>query len=444
MEGPNPKASLASSRYDALAAENERNMAELERLRALLDQNNISFAPSASKPKLPKSSALPLDRTRSRRSLRSSCYMPEAVEEKPLPHLPTEIQLRILAYGLKSKKPIIDPMYKIEKDNITKAERTSRHQDINIHLLAVSKSMNVEGTRLLFANNEFVFTQAAALENFAKFSQGLRSIVKNVTLRVVGRYYDDEAGKRDLTGNGQYHPNVPKLNMSICARPPGMIRDKGIQAYCWELLADFLKALVMPLNAFQARPLLLPELQMLRIDLVNFCEHLPYGGSSFASVLRWHLGQLVDELLITGAPDQDTDDGVSHEERLLQNLVKDEGLFGTACPTFVSIASGGLKPLPGLGIHLQVVRADNKMFKAAKKQQIHPEGGEPPKSMYPPGRTIWKWTTDSLKTPKKQWMEFDRASGYPAEDVADMYSDMSIYSDDDMDDDLPALLLNPF
>jgi hypothetical protein len=443
MEGPNPKASLASSRYDTLAAENERNVAELERLRALLDQNNIPFTPSASKPKLPKSSAVSLGRTRSRRSLRSSSGMPEAIEEKPLPHLPTEIQLRILAYGLKSKKPIIDPMYKIEKDNITKAERSSR-LDINIHFLAASKSMNVEGTRLLFANNEFVFTQVAALENFGKFSPELRSTVKNVTLRVVGRYYDDEAGKRDLTGNGQYHPNVPKLNMNICARPPGMVRDKGIQAYCWELLADFLKALVMPLNASQARPLLLPELQILRIDLVNFCEHLPYGGSSFASVLRWHLGQLVEELLITGAPDQETDDGISHEERLLQNLVKDEGLFGTACPTFVSIASGGLKPLAGLGIHSQVVRADNNMFKAAKKQQIHPEGGEPPKSMYPPGRTIWKWTTDSLKTPKKQWMEFDRASGYPAEDVADMYSDMSIYSDDDMDDDLPALLLNPF
>jgi hypothetical protein len=109
MEGPNPKASLASSRYDTLAAENERNVAELERLRALLDQNNIPFTPSASKPKLPKSSALSLDRTRSRRSLRSSSGMPEAIEEKPLPHLPTEIQLRILAYGLKSKKSIIDP-----------------------------------------------------------------------------------------------------------------------------------------------------------------------------------------------------------------------------------------------------------------------------------------------------------------------------------------------
>jgi hypothetical protein len=304
--------------------------------------------------------------------------------------------------------------------------------------------MNVEGTRLLFANNEFVFTQTAALENFAKFSPELRSTVKNVTLRVVGRYYDDEAGKRDLTGNGQYHNNVPKLNMNIYARPPGMVRDKGIQAYCWELLADFLRALVMPVNAGQARPLLLPELQMLRLDLVNFCEHLPYGGSSFASVLRWHLGQVVDELLITGAPDQETDDGVSHEERLLQNLVKDEGLFGTACPIFVSIASG-LKPLPGFGINWQVVRADNNMLKSAKKQENHPEGGEPPKSIYPPGRTIWKWAADSLKTSEKEWMEFDRASGHPAEQVADMYSDMSIYSDDDFDmDGLPALMLNPF
>jgi hypothetical protein len=338
-----------------------------------------------------------------------------------------------------SKKPIIDPFYKLDKDNITKSERTSR-QGIAIQFLAASKSMNVEGTRLLFANNEFVFTQVAALENFANFSPELRSTVKNLTLRVVGRYYDDEASKRDLTGNGTYHNNVPKLVLNILARPPGMIRDRGVQAYCWELLADFLKGLVMPTSAVARRPLLLPSLQILRIDLVNFCDHLPYGGSSFASVLRWHLGQLIDELLITGAPDQETDDGVSHEERLLQNMVKDEGLFGTACPTFVSTMNGGgLKALPGYGISMQVMRADNHMFKPAKKQHIHPEGGEPPKSIYPPGRTIWKWTTDSLKHPKKQWIEFDRASGYPADQVADMYSDMSTYSDDDMDD-IPPLL----
>jgi hypothetical protein len=161
----------------------------------------------------------------------------------------------------------------------------------------------VEGLRLLFANNTFIFTQAAALENFAKNPYSLRSTVKQVTLRVVGRYYDEIAGKRDLTGNVDYHSSIDKLMMPIAARPPGMVKDKGLQAYCWEQLADFLRALLMPTPASVFRQKLLPHLEFMRIDLVNFCDHLPYGGYQFSSLVRWHLGRLVDEILITGAPE---------------------------------------------------------------------------------------------------------------------------------------------
>jgi hypothetical protein len=405
MEGPDPTASLASRRYDELEKENKNNVDEIQRLKALLVANNIPWKSSKQFAMQPR-----------RRSTRHASATQPAC--KPLPHLPTEIQLRILGHALTSPKPIIDPFYKLRRDNVTK-EEWSRHKQINIHFLATCKSFQVEGTRMIFANNSFVFTQAAALENLVKLPKDLRSIVKDVTLRVVGRYYDQVAGKRDLTGNVEYHPQLNgQLMIPVAARPPGMIKDRGIQAYCWEQLADFLKALVMPVPASVFRQKLLPSLETMRIDLVNFCDHLPYGGYQFSSLVRWHLGQLTDELLITGAPDAEFEDMFSNEEKVLHQLVRDEGLVASAPPIFVSIP-GGLKPLKKLAIAQRVIRADSEpTFKSAKKL-IHPEGGVPPESFYPIGRTIWKWTSESLSKPEKKWIEFDRRSGFPADDIDD-------------------------
>jgi hypothetical protein len=92
----------------------------------------------------------------------------------------------------------------------------------------------------------------------------------------------------------------------------------------------------------------------------------------------------------------------------------------------VSISSG-LKPLKGHGIAQRVIRADEEPAFKSAKTLIHPEGGEPPKSTFKPGRTIWKWTSDSLVNPEKRWIEFDRRSGMPAEDMmcdSDMWSDI--------------------
>jgi hypothetical protein len=404
MEGPDPTVSLASHRYETLEKEHKNNVEEIQRLKALLAANNI-----------PWESTKQFSMQTCRRSTRHRSTQPAS---KPLPHLPTEIQLRILSHALTSPKPIIDPFYKLRRDNVTK-EEWSRHKQINTNFLATCKSFQVEGTRLIFANNAFIFTQTAALENLANLPKELRSTVKDVTLRVVGRYYDQVASKRDLTGNVDYHPQLNgQLMIPVVARPPGMTKDRGIQAYCWEQLADFLKAFLMPVPASVLRQKLLPSLETLRIDLVNFCDHLPYGGYQFSSLVRWHLGQIADELLITGAPDAELDDAFSNEEKLLHQLVRDEGLVGSAPPLFVSISSG-LKPLKKLGISHKVIRADNEpSFKSAKKL-IHPEGGEPPKSSYPPGRTIWKWASESLSNPEKKWIEFDRRSGWPADDIDD-------------------------
>ena len=394
MEGPDPTASLASRRYDALEVENKKHIDEIKRLKAILAANNISPEPAVN------FNIKPL-----RRSTRRSTQ----ALSKDLPKLPMEVQLRILSNALTCPDPIIDPFYKLRRDNVTKEEW--RNNQITINFLATCKVFHVEGLRLLFANNSFIFTQAPALEDFAKFPIHLRSMVKEVTLRVVGRYYDDDGGRRDLTGNVSYHASVDKLMMPIIARPPGMIKDKGIQAYCWEQLADFLRALLMPSPASVFRQNLLPRLGVMRIDLVNFCDHLPYGGYQFSSVIRWHLGHIVDELLITGAPEDDMDDGLTNEERVLCQLVRDEGVVGSAAPQFVSNKSGGLKQLKANGIAQQLVRGDRTGKLPLPNTPFHLEGGEPPKSTYKPGKTIWKWTSDSLANPEKRWIEFHRRSG---------------------------------
>ena len=175
---------------------------------------------------------------------------------------------------------------------------------------------------------------------------------------------------------------------------------------------------------------LFPALTRMRVDLVNFCEHLHYPGPSFSTVLRWHTGPFLDELIITGIPEDDPEDG---PERMFMNIVKDEGVFGSGPPIFVS-QSKCLKPLNPLGLAVRVVRADEetKAFRMKHNKEksrkrlrasLDPADGKPPRSFYPPNRTIWKFTQDSLKYPDKKWIEFDRESGWPAEDI-DMWSDI--------------------
>lgn len=336
-------------------------------------------------------------------------------------------------------------------------------------ILATCKAFYEEGRRLFF-NNSFVFTQVIALDNFAWVPRELRSTVKHVTLRVVGKYFDNEASKRDLF-HTSYHPAAHNIRIPVYPRPKGAETDGGIHAYCWQQFADFMKSFQFPTGSHRVSKLF-PSLSRMRVDLVNFCEHLHYPGPSFMTVLRWHTGPFLDELIITGIPEEDPDEGPEH---LFTRIVKDEGVFGSGPPIFVSQVKA-LKSLPLLGLCVKVVRTDvesqimrsmqGKDKKSLKRLRasLDPADGKPPKSFYPPGRTIWKFTQNSLKDPSRRWIEFDRASGYPADDV-DMWSDIDdseLYdsdmydsegnplgsggipsSDDDIDEDsdeMPALL----
>ncbi|KAL2060950.1 hypothetical protein VTL71DRAFT_9002 [Oculimacula yallundae] len=425
MEGPDPDLRLSTLRYENLLEESKRQADELKRLKFLLKKHNIEA--DTSLPVIIK--YVP----------KNASTSPEEPEQKLTPCLPTEIMLRILGFALTSPEPIIDPFYKLRNQNITRVERFSR-QWINIQCLSVSQVFNVEGTRILVENNRFIFTQAAALENFSRISPQLRSTVKHVTLRVVGRYYGDVARKADFSGNGgTYHDTIPEFQAHILARPDGMMKDTGIQAYCWFQVADFLKALQLPREMLSKnRPKLLPGLESMRLDLVNFCDHLPIGISSFAAVVRWHLGRILDELVVSGLP-QPVEG--SDEQMVLRNLLRDDGLFSSTCPAFVSIRDS-IKSLPVYDYTHHVLSSKKSGKKAMKNASVlnHPEGGRPPKSTHPAGTTIWKWARDYEDEPKK-WIEFDRVSGRPMSDVEE--EDAGTDADDDDDFDIGPMVL-PF
>ncbi|KAH7312969.1 hypothetical protein BKA65DRAFT_542521 [Rhexocercosporidium sp. MPI-PUGE-AT-0058] len=424
MEGPDPELRLSTLQYDTLLAESKRNADEVKRLKFLLRKHHIECDTSLAV------------------TIKYVCKNDPLVksDDDLKPRLPAEILLRILGFALTSPVPVVDPFYRLRDKNITMIERFSR-RFINIRCLAVSQVFKTEGMRILLENNEFVFTQAAALENFAKVPPRLRSTIKHVTLRVVGRYYDDAARKVDLTGNGCYHDTVPRFLAPVLARPYGMINDKGIQAYCWFQLADFLRAMQLPREMMSAnRPKLFPGLLTMRLDLVNFCDHLPLGMSVFAAIVRWHLGRILDELVVTGLPDMEAS---ADEQMVLRNLLRDEGLFSAGCPAFVSVKDG-LKSLPVYGYNHHVVTLRKAGKKVSKKKfpiPHHPEGGKPPKSTHPTGHTIWKWAKEQDDEPK-QWIEFDRASGRPMSEIDE---DEDEEEDDDSDQfGIDALLGLPF
>jgi hypothetical protein len=107
-----------------------------------------------------------------------------------------------MAYALKSSTPIIDPFFKVRTNNLTLAEQKhSGRDEITIGLLGVCKAFNEEGMRLIVDNNQFIFTQVTAVENFARIPAASRATINHVVIRVVGRYYGEEAGTKNICWN---------------------------------------------------------------------------------------------------------------------------------------------------------------------------------------------------------------------------------------------------
>ena len=108
LDGPDYPNGLARSSQGDLLKENER-------LKALLLENGISWLPQSQKPKEPTKS-------HNMKTRKSSATL------RQLPHIPMEIQLRILGYAMKCSFPIIDPFHKPRFEHLNRDERTKRKE----------------------------------------------------------------------------------------------------------------------------------------------------------------------------------------------------------------------------------------------------------------------------------------------------------------------------
>ncbi|EOO01156.1 hypothetical protein UCRPA7_3372 [Phaeoacremonium minimum UCRPA7] len=383
-----------------------------------------------------------------------------------LPHLPVEVLLRILHYSLTSRDAIIDPLSKSKAENLTPYEK-SRGNQVAIHFLATCKAFHIEGTRIFWENNSFVFTTPEALRNFAEVDAGLRKTVKHVNLRIIARYFDDE--KRPHKLGREYHTTLKKdvaLKVTPRIKENQTLARKGFHCYTWTQTIDFLEALRAPFDPKHdkktSRPRLFPNLESMRIDFVNFPEYfLPYSETDLHEVSSHDLGCTLNELLVTGLPCCEVGMKAGAD---LQGMVKDDGLFLDGNPAFIQLKTS-LKPLSGYGLCAKVVRAYRKLAKEKmEKDKENAQNGQAsdfdptqtfanlsmnpghshhahlpdlpsvpeeeghPVSVWKKKKTVWKRVPESRDSNVRKWIEFDRNSGYPIEDVLDFY-------DDDSDDE---------
>ncbi|KAF6795357.1 hypothetical protein CSOJ01_13481 [Colletotrichum sojae] len=425
---------LAEAHYNApLRTKNKALTDENARLKKLLRENGISWSPtSANYQNLTHPNGR---RTRSSIVPDGHTYL----------HLPTEVLLRILKYSLTSSSPIIDPLSKLKPESLTLAERTRGNQ-IAIHFLATCKAMYEEGTRMLWNRNTFVFTSPDTLRNFAELDFSYRKNVKHVNFRIIAQYFDDRKRKHKLERS--YHPALksdivlrthPRVNEQTYAR-------SGFRCYSWCQVIDFLRALRAPYDPKHdkklVRPRLFPNLESLRIDLVNFMDDfLPLPSTDLHDVASHELGCSLNELQVTGIPNDDAGSKATAE---LTGLLRDEGLFLGGLPSYIQ-SKNSLRPLSGMSSCARVIRgwktlrppkdldsdeddsdegsvpSHNNLTHHHPMEPIMPpaprETGHPETPSNRKDLTIWKRvpvTRDGRD--ERQWTEFCRSSGFPMEE----------------------------
>jgi hypothetical protein len=364
-----------------------------------------------------------------------------------LPHLPVEVILKVLFYAMTSRRPIIDPLCKPAKENRTTGEN-GRANQIAIHFLATCRAYHSEGRKYLWSNNSFIFTSVRAIKAFADVDLVYREKVRSINIRVVARYYDDEDRAHRLPRD-YHHQMSSSIKLKVNKRPlePTLAR-RGFRVYGWFQLIDSLEALLPPHDPSHDRSLprkrLLPNLEKLRIDLVNFgVDLLQFPPAPLHDIASHHLGCSLNELTITGLPRDDAGYRVGSE---LTGLLKDDGLFIDHDPTFVALKTH-LRNLSGNHMHMKVVRS-MRPAQGVKHHHHddHPgyfteftpapiDEGEPPFSPYLSCRTIWKKVPKSIDSPHiRRWVLFDRVTGVEWDDIeseATMYD----FLDDSEDED---------
>ncbi|KAH7031629.1 uncharacterized protein B0I36DRAFT_324335 [Microdochium trichocladiopsis] len=427
-----------------LRAKNRELLDENLALKRLLRENGISW-------QNPSAKAL---RRRASTRLRSLGSSATPAPQRPLPHLPVEVHLKILYFALTSDHPIINPLCKSKPEHLTTQERTRPNQ-IAIHFLATCRAYHEEGARILWTNNHFLFTTPLAVKDFAEVPAQFRREIKDVTLRVVAKYYDDEDRTHRLPTT--YHPDFKKPHkLRIHMRPKERtMARRGFRAYAWMQLIDFLEALLPPhqespptrreskavrrlsIDQLTPRARLFPNLERLRMDFVDFGEDiLSFPPGQLHDLACHQLGRSLNELVLTGLPGDEPGFRVSTE---LAGLIKDEGLLIDHAPLMAS-QKQGIRHLPcdddKCHYSSRVVRAmDSDHMRGHHHHDDHhhhhhddddtidfptapPEMGEPPEHNAFSCRTIWKRRPVKLDDPtEREWELYDRISGLPWDDV---------------------------
>ncbi|CRK39519.1 hypothetical protein BN1708_007952, partial [Verticillium longisporum] len=353
---------------------------------------------------------------------------------------------------------------RLRPDTVT-AEEKARGNQIAIHFLATCRAMHTEGTRILWGHNSFTFTSPEALRHFAELDLNHRKGIKGVTFRIIAQFYDDKKRRHRL--HHTYHQSLRKdhqLPVNMRVNEQTYARG-GFRCYSWSQIVDFLAALRPPFDPKhdrkQIRPRLLPALESLHIDLVNFtADKLPTFGNDMHNMASHELGCSLNELYVTGLPIDDPGVKASAE---LTGLLRDEGLYMTGVPAYVQTKRGVL-PLSGHPICARVIRAykslrvgslgastvpiDDELsdsedtdfdaldgsgldahhshiptMPAAPAQEGHP-------TSHREDKVIWKRVPISRNSGERRWVEFCRSSGYPIEPPADKNG-----NDDDEEDE---------
>ncbi|KAI0841317.1 hypothetical protein F5Y06DRAFT_261276 [Hypoxylon sp. FL0890] len=410
-------------------------------LKRLLRENGISWQGR------PKSAHMCNGRV-TRSSSRIKC--------RPLPHIPVEIQLRILSFALTSPHPIVDPLCKVKPEHLLVREKAKSNQ-IAIHFLATCKAYHAEGTKFLWTNNSFVFTSPEALRNFAEVPLHYRQNIQDVNFRIIAKFYDDEERIHKISR--RHHPDLKKaIPLTVHKRPKeNTLARRGFRAYGWYQLADFLAALLPPFDPSRVLlnngasvkdltplPKLLPALEKLRIDFVNFGENMFSNPPAQLHELASHqLGCTLNEVILTGLPSDESGLRVSGE---LAGLLKDEGLLIDHAPTMIALKNG-IRSLACDSVECnyssKVIRAMRTIAGHHHHDDVHAhffgvdfppapkDEGEPPYCMYHSCRTIWKKVPVRLDSDERRWELFDRMSGLPWNDVEEDATMLDFIGEDD-------------
>ena len=421
--------------------QNRRLLEENMRLKRLLRENGISWDPlDANSPNRARGALSSRKRPRTRSSVGAA---QSSQENGRLPMLPVEIQLLILEYALTSQYPILDPLCKLNRDSMTLAEKTRGNQ-IAIGFLATCKAYLTEGTRLLWSRNKFVFTSHHALRNFSELGFEHRKKMKHVTLRIIARFYDDEERNHPAPYPSSEYAHDKVINLKVIPRVKEQnLARKGFRSYTWDQAVDFLDALRPPFDPNhpkgQPRPRLLPGLESLRMDFVNFPEDFlaPPSGPSLHNLASHDLGCTLNELQVTGLPDCTWGQEVATQ---LSRMVKDDGLLLKADSAYVfsgnRLRSMADRPRWDPCWYPRVIRAwkvlaeeyarSNKHATPAHRIHQHDHGGQPsmppapkeeghPESQWKARRTVFKRVPTRQDGDERIWCEFDRLSGQPIE-----------------------------